>query len=258
MLKLNNIKKEYTLRDIRNKKTKIIAVNNASISLLNDEMYSLVGESGSGKSTLAKLIVNIEKPTRGEIIFDSINLSKLCNRELRKKRRNFQLVMQNGQGSLDPRFTVFDSIKEPLINLEGIKEKDTKKKVVQAMSMVELPLNLIDRLPHELSGGQQKRVCIARAIVLNPKLIVFDEAVSGLDVTIRKKILDLLINLRKEIRSTYLFITHDIEAALYISKNILVMKDGNIVENIENIRDINDFKHEYSKSLLENCSMKNK
>lgn len=232
MLRATNLYKQYTVKDMKGKKTIIEAVNNVSFVLEENKSYSLVGESGSEKSTLARLITYIEKPTRGEIKIDNQDISKMSKKDLRIKRAGVQMVMQNGQSSLDPRIKIYDSIAEPLIRI------------------VELPLEVLNRLPHELSGGQQKRVCIARAISINPKFIVFDEAVSGLDVTVRKKILDLLLKLRNEIKSTYLFITHDIDAALYMSKNIFTMKDGKIVEYIDNITSFKDFRHDYSRVLI--------
>ena len=171
-------------------------------------------------------------------------------RELRNKRADIQMVMQDGQSSLDPRLKIYDSIAEPLRNFLKISKREEKRRVEALISKVELPLAMLDRLPHQLSGGQQKRVTIARAISINPKFIVFDEAVSGLDVTVRKKILDLLLRLRDESASSYLFITHDIDVAMYMARNILIMKDGTIVEQLGNISSLTEFKHDYSKVLI--------
>lgn len=250
MLRVENLSKHYFVRDKKGKKTRVKAVDNVSFVLEENRSYSLVGESGSGKSTLARLILYIEKPTGGQVKMDQLDLSAMSSRELRNKRADIQMVMQDGQSSLDPRLKIYDSIAEPLRNFIKLSKKEEKERVEALMSKVELPLEILDRFPHEISGGQQKRVCIARAISVKPKFIVFDEAVSGLDMTVRKKILDLLLRLRDEIQSSYLFITHDIDAAMYMSRNILIMKDGKIVEQVENISTLSEFKHDYSKVLI--------
>ncbi|WDV46503.1 dipeptide/oligopeptide/nickel ABC transporter ATP-binding protein [Clostridiaceae bacterium M8S5] len=250
MLSLKNVDKHYSRKDKKGKKTIIKAVENVSLTIRENKSYSLVGESGSGKSTLARLMAFIESPTKGQIMIDNQDLSKLNKEQLRLKRVDIQMVMQDGQSSLDPRVKIYDSIAEPIRNFEKTNKKDERLRVESLVNKVELSMDILDRLPHELSGGEQKRVCIARAISINPRLIIFDEAVSGLDVTVRKKVLNLLLKLRSEIKSSYLFITHDIDVALYMSKDISVMKDGKIVEKIENIKSLRDFKHDYSKILI--------
>lgn len=250
MLRVSNLYKQYTVKDKKGKKTIVKAVDNVSFILQENKSYSLVGESGSGKSTLARLITYIERPTKGEIKFNCQYISKMSKKKLRMKRADFQIVMQDGQSSLDPRIRIYDSIAEPIRNFENINKKEEMQRVETLIKKVELPLEILDRLPHELSGGQQKRICIARAISVNPKFIVFDEAVSGLDVTVRKRILDLLLRLRDKTQSSYLFITHDIDVAMYMSKNIFIMKDGKIVEKIEDIKSFKNFTHDYSKTLI--------
>lgn len=250
MLCVMDLHKRYKTRNRNGEKTIVTAVDGVSFTLEPNTSYSLVGESGSGKSTLARLIACIESATSGTILFDNQNLAQLSKQALRQKRADFQMIMQDGQSALDPRRTVLDSIAEPLRSFERVGKKQGKDRAAQLMRMVELPEALLYRLPHQLSGGQQKRVCIARAISIRPKLIVFDEAVSGLDVTVRKKILNLLIRLRDELKSTYLFITHDIDVAMYMSKDIFVMKEGKIVEHVRNVRCLGDFRHDYSKLLI--------
>ena len=250
MLIVKNLTKRYTCRDKRGRKTIINAVDHVSFTLPEKKSYSLVGESGSGKSTLARLILYIEKPTSGQIKIDQLDLTKMKKSELRRKRVDIQMVMQDGQSSLDPRLKIYETIAEPLRNFLKISKKEERERVEALTSKVELPSAILDRLPHQLSGGQQKRVAIARAISLNPRFIVFDEAVSGLDVTVRKKILDLLLKLRDESESSYLFITHDIDVALYMSRNILIMQEGKVVEQLENISSLKEFKHDYSKVLI--------
>lgn len=248
---VKNLSKHYTTKNIKGKKTQVISVKNISFTIEDNQSYSLVGESGSGKSTLARLITGIEKPTRGEILLNNENIADMSKKKMRKFRSQFQLVMQDGQGSLNPRMKVYDIIAEPLKNFLKLSKTQEQQRINQLLKQVELPIEFANRYPHELSGGQQKRVCIARAISIKPQLIVFDEVVSGLDTTIKKKILDLLINLRQQTSCSYLFITHDIDVAIYMSKNILVMKDGEVVEYIKNIKSFADFKHEYSKMLIQ-------
>ncbi len=256
MLKVKKLYKQYIKKDRKGKKTIINAVDSVSFNLEENKSYSLVGESGSGKSTLARLITYIEKPTKGKIEINDEDLSKMSKKILRMKRADFQMVMQDGQSSLDPRIKIYDSIAEPLRNFKKLHKNEEKSRVEELMKKVELPLELLDRRPYELSGGQQKRVCIARAISVDPKFIVFDEAVSGLDVTVRKKVLDLLLKLRKELKSSYLFITHDIDVAMYMSNNISIMKSGRIVEEIQDVKSFNDFKHAYSKMLIKSLPPK--
>ncbi|MCG8403493.1 MAG: dipeptide/oligopeptide/nickel ABC transporter ATP-binding protein [Firmicutes bacterium] len=250
MLNVENLFKQYIFRDPQGRKAVVKAVDNVSFSLEENQSYSLVGESGSGKSTLARLLMYLEKPTSGVIKIDGVNLAQMSKRELRNKRARWQMVMQDGQSSLDPKVKIYDSIAEPMRNFYKMTKNEEKQRIETLTNMVELPPEILGRLPHELSGGQQKRVSIARAISVKPRFIIFDEAVSGLDVTVRKKILDLLLRLRDEIRSAYLFITHDIDVALYMARNIMVMKDGRILERIENISTLEEFKHDYSKLLI--------
>ena len=250
MIQVNDIYKTYKIKDKYGNKSTLNAVNGVSFTLKENTSYSLVGQSGSGKSTLARLLVFVENSTKGEIFIDGENLSLLSKNQIRKKRSDFQMVMQDAKSSLNPKYTVFESISEPLLIFEKLSKNQLNYRVMNLLKMVELPQELAKRYPHQLSGGQLKRICIARAISLNPKLIVFDEAVSGLDVTVRKKILELLIKLRKKLSATYLFITHDIDVALFLSKKVFVMKDGVIVEYNQNANDFSSFKHEYSKLLI--------
>lgn len=250
MLEISNLCKEYTAQDKNNHKTKIKAVDDVSFTLEHNRIYALVGESGSGKSTLAKLITQIETKSSGHVLLEGVDLSELKEKMIRKQRAQFQFVMQDACSCLNPKFTAFDCIAEPLNNYFHYGKKELVDKVTELMKMVELMPELSGRFPHQLSGGQQKRLCIARAIALFPKLIIFDEAVSGLDVTVKKKILDLLLTLQKKMEATYLFITHDMDVALYISSHIFIMKDGKIIEKISDAKDFTSFQHPYSKLLI--------
>ncbi len=251
MIEISNLSKRYVMRDKKGQKIYVDAVKQVSLTLDGHRSYALVGESGSGKSTLARMLVCIESPTSGEILLEGKNILAMKKQELRLKRAEFQMVLQNAQGALDPRLRVYDSISEPLRCLTNTGKRDERKKILNVADQVQLPSALLDRLPHELSGGQLKRVCIARALIVAPKFVVFDESVSGLDVTIRKQILDLILQLKEESLGTFLFITHDIDVALYISDHVVVMKDGCIVEQISNASSYSDFRHSYSRMLIE-------
>lgn len=250
MLKVTDLCRDYYMKDKNGKRVKVEAVKHVCFTFAENSSYSLVGETGSGKSTLARLITGIEKPTYGEILLDNKDVAKLSRRQLRTDKRDIQMVLQDSCSALNPRMKIYDSIAEPIRNFEKLSKKEEREKIESLISEVGLSVESLKKLPHQLSGGQQKRVCIARAIAINPKFIVFDEAVSGLDVTVRKKILDLLLNLRSHIKSTYLFITHDIDAALYMSDHIAVMKDGEIVEYVNNIKSLSELNHEYSRMLV--------
>lgn len=250
MIDVRNVSKRYEMKDKRGRCIPIEAVKNVTFTLKENNIYSLVGESGSGKSTLSRLLTYIEKPTKGQIWIDNKNITTLNRKQLRQMRSDVQMVLQDGKSALDPRKTIYECIAEPIRNLTNIDKQHEREFIENLLYKVQLPVKTIDMLPGELSGGQQKRVCIARALCVSPKFVVFDESVSGLDVIVRKKVLDLLLKLQKEYKSTYLFITHDIDAAIYMSRHILVMKNGEIIEKVSGLESFNDFKHEYSISLI--------
>lgn len=251
MLRITELYRDYYAKDKNGKKIKVEAVKDVSITFNDNSSYCLVGESGSGKSTLAKLIMGIEKPTCGEIFYKNKCITNMSRRQLRTIRNEIQIVFQDSYSALDPRMNIYNSIAEPIRNFEKLSGKEERKKIEMLINEVELNVDSLKKLPSQLSGGQQKRVCIARAIAANPKFIVFDESVSGLDVTVRKKILDLILKLRRDTKSTYIFITHDIDVAFYMSDNIAVMKEGEIVEYAKKIKSLGDFKHHYSKILID-------
>jgi ABC-type glutathione transport system ATPase component len=252
VIEVTDLSKRYIVKDRHGKKVSIDALKQTVFCLDDHAAYALVGESGSGKSTLARLLMCVERPTSGEIWFDGKNITAMCPEKLRQRRAEFQMVFQNAQSSLDPRCKVYDSIVEPLRCLAPVDRTTERKRILELADAVQLTASLLERLPHELSGGQQKRVCIARAMSVSPKFIIFDESVSGLDVTIKKQVLDLILRLYKEgWLNMFLFITHDIDVALYMAKKIYVMKDGAIVERVENAFSYADFSHSYSKLLIE-------
>ncbi len=249
MLEVKGLCKSFTAQNDRRKTVE--AVKNVSFTLCDGELCALVGESGSGKSTLSQMLAGVLPPTAGEILLDGENIAAFGRGKRRRQRlySKIQLVLQDGKSALDPRFTVYDSIAEPIRNLVGCSQNEEKAKISELMESMELSQELLTRKPSELSGGQQKRVCIARALAPKPKIIIFDEAVSGLDVIVRKNILDLLKRLHKAQKMTYLFITHDMDVALYLADKIFVMKDGEIVERVCCENGEVHFSHPYSRLL---------
>ena len=256
MIEVRHLTKTYSLRSSSKSKEPFVSVNDVSFSLLENTPYALVGESGSGKSTLAMMLAGILPPTDGEVLLDGNNIWTLSPKELRLMHRKVQLVLQNSQEALDPRRRIYDSIAEPLRKLRHLTRQEEQHTVHDILHKVQLQDDILMRFPSELSGGQQSRVCIARSMVLAPQLVIFDESVSGLDVTVQKKVLDLLLDLRQEYKSTFLFITHDIDVALYMSDHIFVMKEGKIVESIANAHGYDDFNHPYSRELINSLSPK--
>ena len=228
----------------------VTAVRGVSFTLDRGEICALVGESGSGKSTLSKLLMGLIPPTSGDILLDGKSIVPDGRRRNRTLFTRLQLVLQDGRSALDPRMTIYDSIAEPIRNLTRLSRCEEKQSIEKLLVEMELSKELLRRKPAELSGGQQKRVCIARALAARPEYIIFDEAVSGLDVIARKSILDLLKRLHSTQNTAYLFITHDMDMALYLAKRILVMKDGEIVEQVHYHGDPGCFIHPYSKLLL--------
>ncbi len=251
MLTLSNVKKSFSMQSDRGKRVKVNAVDGVSFSFEPGACRGLVGESGSGKSTLSRMILGFERPDEGEITFLGRNIYSASKRHMKEIRKNIQMVFQDSMGSLNPKMRVYDSIAEPVRNFDRLSYREERKRVDYLLERVGLSPEDGRRYPYQFSGGQLKRICIARAIAVRPKFIVFDEAVSGLDATVKKKVLDLLLEILKETGSGYLFITHDMDVALYISCGISVMKDGKIIETVDGITSFDDFKHPYSKMLIQ-------
>lgn len=225
------------------------AVRPTSLRIAEGECCALVGESGSGKSTLSQLLMGLLPPTAGDVRFDGASIAGKSARRDRRIAAQLQMVLQDGKSALDPRYTVYDSIAEPIRNLLKLSQARECELVESLARRMELSERQLRCRAAELSGGQQKRVCIARAIAVCPRLIIFDEAVSGLDVIVRKHILDLLKALRREKPCAYLFVTHDMDVALYMADTIHVMKDGEIVESVRCKDHQAAFAHPYARLL---------
>ena len=226
----------------------ITAVKQATFTLKKGETIGIVGESGSGKSTLARLIMGFEKPNSGSIIFEGNDINKIPSEKLRKLRQRFQMVFQDPFGSLDPRRNVGWSIAEPL---RAIGEKhQLEDRVSEALLQVGLKITDRAKFPHEFSGGQRQRIAIARAIVTRPALLVADEAVSALDVSVQAQILNLLMDIQDSLGLAVLFISHDLAVVASICDKIIVMNGGAILESGTLPEVLGSPKNEYTRSLL--------
>lgn len=227
------------------------AVTGADLSIFEGETLALVGESGCGKSTLAKLILCILQPDEGEIFFDGKKISGLSEKSLRPYRKQIQMVFQDPSSALDPKMKIREILAEPLRTWNLCRnKKETDEKILDLLELVELPESCLGRYPRQLSGGQKQRIGIARAIALNPRLLVCDESVSALDVSVQAQILNLLKRLRRELSLTCLFISHDLSVVNFIADRVCVMHDGKICELAPTQELYADPKNEYTRYLL--------
>ena len=230
ILRVKHLTKVFEVRGAKGKDKTLTAVDDVSFGIRKGTTTALVGESGSGKSTVANIILNLIDPTSGKVFHDGVDLSTLGPQELFALRRIMQPVFQNPYGSLDPMYSIFRVVEEPL-RVHGIgTAKEREARVAELLDMVSLPRSVMRRYPHELSGGQRQRVAIARALALKPEIVVLDEAVSALDVLVQAQILRLLSDLQAELELTYLFITHDLAVVRQIADDVVVMEHGRIVE----------------------------
>jgi oligopeptide transport system ATP-binding protein len=252
LLELKNIKTHFPIRKgiFSRVVNHVKAVDDVDLTVYPGETLGIVGESGCGKSTLGKTILRLIEPTQGDIIFDGKNITKLSRSQLRPFRRDFQIIFQDPYASLSPRMTVGEIIEEPMVIQNMFSSQERKKKVIKLLETVGLSKYHMDRYPHEFSGGQRQRIGIARAIAIQPKLIVADEAVSALDVSIQSQIINLLIDLQKEFNLTYIFISHDLSVVEHISDRVAVMYLGKIVEISSKDQLYDNPLHPYTQSLL--------
>ncbi len=232
LLELNSIKKYYPVVQgfVKKKNIFLKAVDGVTFSIFRGETLGLVGESGCGKSTLGRVILRLEKPTSGTVLFDGKDMAGLSSKELKKLRLKLQIIFQDPYASLNPRKNVASIIGEGML-IHGLATRsDLRKKVNMYLELVGLDKEHLDRYPHEFSGGQRQRIGIARALALGPELIVADEPVSSLDVSIQSQILNLMMDLKDNFNLTYLFISHDLSVVKYICDRVCVMYLGKIVE----------------------------
>ena len=253
ILKVQNLKTWYPLRKGVFGRTYdyIKSVNDVSFDVYPGETLGLVGESGCGKTTLGRSILRLVEPTSGNVIFEGRDITKLNNKELREYRKQAQIIFQDPYSSLNPRICIGDSIAEPMM-VHGI-EKDAKKRrerVCHLLEEVGLEASHYQRYPHEFSGGQRQRICIARALAVNPKLIICDESVSALDVSVQAQVLNLINRLKKEFHFTYIFISHDLGVVRFMSDRVVVMYNGKIQEMNEADALFNNPQNDYTKKLI--------
>ena len=231
VIRVENLTKEFDIRGEKGAKKKLLAVDDVSFSLRKGATLALVGESGSGKSTVANMVLNLLDPTSGKVFYKGTDLSTLGSHELFEMRRKLQVVFQNPYGSLDPMYSIYRCIEEPLVVHKTGSRKEREARVAELLDMVAMPRSTMRRYPNELSGGQRQRIAVARALALNPEVIVLDEAVSALDVLVQNQILQLLAGLQEELDLSYLFITHDLAVVRQTADDVAVMRQGKLVES---------------------------
>ncbi len=253
VLDVVDLTKHYVLPRERlfDKAHTVEAVHRVSFRIRPGQSLGLVGESGCGKSTLARLVTGLENPTSGSIHITGFDIHQISKNALRKLRTDFQIVFQDPFGSLDPRHTIGRIVAEPLRTLEQVSPLEAQRRVVSVMEDVGLKATDTQKFPHEFSGGQRQRIAIARALITRPKLVVADEPVSALDVSVQAQILNLLNDLREEYELSYLLISHDLAVVEYVCDDVAVMHNGVFVEYGPTSELFRDPKHDYTKSLLD-------
>lgn len=253
LIDVKNLSKEFPIKGGLFSRTiaSVKAVNNISFSIKKGETLGLVGESGCGKSTLGRCLLRLIEPTEGQIIYNGENVRDFDQNRMREMRRKMQFIFQDPYASLNQRMTIGQTLVEPL-NIHNLHQgKDEKRKrIKQLLDYVQLPQDALDKYPHEFSGGQRQRICIARALAVEPEFIVCDEPVSALDVSVQAQVINLLVELQKELNLTYLFIAHDLKVVEYISDRVAVMYLGNIVEVAESHELYSTVRHPYTKALF--------
>lgn len=252
MVEIKNLKKHFPITQglLRRAVGQVRAVDDVSLNIRKGETLGLVGESGCGKSTLGRTILNLYKPTEGQVLFEGMDLTSLSGPDLRQMRSHMQIIFQDPYSSLNPRMTVEAIVGEPLLIHKVTSGKTLRRRVEQLLERVGLNPLLSSRYPHEFSGGQRQRIGIARALALNPSFIVADEPISALDVSIQAQVVNLLEDLQDEFNLTYLFITHDLSMVRYICDRVAVMYLGKIVE-LGPVNEIYDNpQHPYTQALL--------
>lgn len=248
ILEINNITKIFDCED----EDKVVANNNINLHLKKGETLGIVGESGCGKSTLVRQIIRLDKPTSGSIKLFGEDIADLKGENLRQKRKHIQMIFQDPYNAFSPKMKVKDIVCEPLVNFGLVSKKDIDKKAMSLLEMVELPKDFIDKYPRNMSGGQRQRIGIARALALNPDILICDEATSALDVSIQESIVKLLVFLQKEKGISIIFICHDPALVKSISHRIAVMYMGSVVEVLDSDGLSGNHIHPYTE-ILKDC-----
>ena len=251
VLEVKNLSKKFTLKDGLFKRREVAAVKDASIKLARGKTLGLVGESGSGKTTVGLTLMRLHHASGGEVLFDGVDLLKLSEKDFLKYKRRIQIVFQNPYASLNPRFTVGQILLEPMkIHSIG---KDDQERVNLAMALLKrvgLPEVSFYKYPHEFSGGQRQRIAIARCLTMKPDVLICDESVSALDVSVQAQVLNLLQDLQDEYQMSYIFISHDLAVVKYISDQVMVMSEGDVVEVANSDEIYLNPQQDYTKKLL--------
>jgi peptide/nickel transport system ATP-binding protein len=252
LLRVDGLVREYTLprEKLTQSPAKVHALNGVSFTIEAGRSLGIVGESGSGKSTLARLVMALDKPTAGSVKLLGRDLHALPREELRAARRDFQMVFQDPYGSLDPRQTIARIVTEPLA-AQGVARDEQRERAAQVITSVGLRANDLAKYPHEFSGGQRQRIAIARALITRPRLIVADEPVSALDVSVQAQVLNLMQDLRAEFGITYMLISHDLAVVQHLCEDVAVLREGRIVEQGPPEQLFRQAKHPYTRALLE-------
>lgn len=251
VIRVENLVKEFDVRGQRGDKKLLRAVDDVSFTVRRGTTTALVGESGSGKSTVANMVLSLLEPTSGSVFYEGRDISQLKGRELFDMRRKMQVVFQNPYGSLDPMYSIYRCIEEPLALHKVGSKKEREQRVAELLDMVSMPRSTMRRYPNELSGGQRQRIAIARAMALNPDVLVLDEAVSALDVLVQDQILQLLADLQGELGLSYLFITHDLAVVRQSADDIVVMRKGAVVEQGPADQIFSDPREDYTRNLID-------
>ena len=252
LLEVIDLKKHFPVRRgvIQRQTGSVRAVDGVSFRLRRGETLGLVGESGCGKTTVARSILRLTKPTSGRVVFDGVDLTAASSTELRALRPRMQMIFQDTHSSLNPRLSVGRSVAEPLLEHTSMTLGQRRDRVAELMSTVGLDPKLAGRLPHEFSGGQRQRVGIARALALKPELIICDEPISSLDISIQAQIVNLLADIQEEFGLTYLFISHDLRMVKHLCDRVAVMNEGKIVEMAPAEALFRKPGHPYTRTLL--------
>ncbi|WP_144554991.1 ABC transporter ATP-binding protein [Bacillus sp. X1(2014)] len=259
LLKVDHLKQYFPVKSdsIFKPKAYVKAVDDISFHLYEGETLSIVGESGCGKSTTGRAILRLDEPTDGTVYYDDIDILKLNNKEMRKLRGDLQVIFQDPFASLNPRQTVKHILNEAMAIQNVVEKSKRLERMIELLGYVGLPQEALERYPHEFSGGQRQRIGIARALAVDPKLIICDEAVSALDVSIQAQILNLLKKLQNQFHLTFLFISHDLSVVRHISDRVMVMYLGKVVE-VADKKDLFDSPlHPYTKALLSSIPVPN-
>ncbi len=252
LLQVENLVREYPLprEKLLQPPGKVHALNGVSFTLEKGRSLGIVGESGSGKSTLARLVMALDRPTSGRVLMEGRDLHALAPEELRRARRDFQMVFQDPYGSLDPRQTVERIVTEPLAAQGGTTAAERRRQAQEVLASVGLRPTDLGKYPHEFSGGQRQRIAIARALVTRPRLIVADEPVSALDVSVQAQVLNLMQDLQAEFGVTYMLISHDLAVVNHLCEDVAVLWQGRIVEQGPPERLFRAAEHPYTQALL--------